>query len=86
MKKVLIVCIALMAMVFSGCSATDKAYGVAKAGYKVGEAVVDVTGYESEKLSNVHKVATTYDEARTVVRGSSNEKKQIVDTLPVSDQ
>ena len=85
MKKVLIVCIALIAMVMAGCSATDKAYGVAKAGYKVGEAVVDVTGYKSEKLSKVHEVATSYDEARTLVR-DQEEKKTVVDTSPVSDR
>ncbi|MBL1294480.1 MAG: hypothetical protein COB61_011510 [Thiotrichales bacterium] len=84
MKKILIGCIVLMAMVLVGCSATDKAYGVAKAGYKVGEAVVDVTGYESEKLSKVHKVASSYDEARTVVR-DTDEKKLDADTSPVSE-
>lgn len=64
-----------MAFAFIGCSATDSAYNATKKVYQVGEAVVEVTGVESDELSNINKVATKYDEARTAVREVQEEKK-----------
>ena len=60
MKKLLMMCIALMAVVFGGCSAT-------------GEVVVDVAGTKSKRLSKVHEVASSYDEVRTTVRDLEKE-------------
>ena len=53
---------------FIGCSATDGIYNAGKKVYIIGENIVEATGIENENLSNINKVAKSYDKARTTIR------------------
>jgi len=75
MKKILIAHIMALAIVLSACSATDGIYNTGKKVYNVGETVVEVSGIESNKLSNIDKVAESYDNARASVRELQDGKK-----------
>lgn len=75
MKKIIIVCIMAVVFAFSGCSATDGIYNTGKKVYNVGEVVVEVTDNNSKTLKKVHKVAESYDDARTSVRELQDGKK-----------
>lgn len=75
MKKIIAILAMTLGLMFGGCSATDNIYGAGKKVYNVGETVVEVTGVESKKLSNIDKVAEAYDEARTSVREVQDGKK-----------
>jgi len=76
MKKIVLVSLGL-GLLFSGC-ATDGAYSVGKKVYKGAKVVVKELPLKEKtmgKLSTVDKVATTYDKARTVVRGQTEKGK-----------
>jgi hypothetical protein len=68
MKKLIISIIFAISIMFIGCSATDGVYNAGKKVYVVGENIVEATGIENENLSNIDKVAKSYDEARTTIR------------------
>lgn len=92
MKKIIVVCIALVAMAlsFNGCSANDRAvkigtavHGMAKAGYSVGGGLL---GESTQKtLETTSKGLDKYGENRKVVRSLQDSKKPIVDTSKVSN-
>ena len=70
---------------FSACTALenggkiDKAYNTGKVIYKAGKTVapiIPMSDKTRDKLKTVDEYATNYDGARTVLRGSFDEKKQ----------
>lgn len=75
MKKIIISIIFAISIMFIGCSATDGVYNAGKKVYNVGEVVVEVTDNDSKTLKKVHKVAESYDDARTSVRELQDGKK-----------
>lgn len=68
MKKLIVSIIFAISIMFIGCSATDGIYNTGKKVYIIGENIVEATGIENENLSNINKVAKSYDEARTTIR------------------
>ena len=59
---------AILAVMFVGCSTMDEPYGKAKAVYGVGKAVYKVQPVKSNSLEALDGVATKYDETRTLIR------------------
>lgn len=72
MKKIMIICIALAAILFNGCSAMDENYGLTKASYELGRSVVGITDINSSTLKSIDEIAKSYDEVRTDIRGYQN--------------
>jgi len=69
MKKIILSLMAIVAMMFVGCSAMDKTYGKAKGVYKAGKVVYEHQPIKSERLEAVGKTAEAYDGLREEVRG-----------------
>lgn len=93
MKKFLIICIALAAVMFSfsGCSANDRVvkvgtavHGVAKAAYPLGKGLLSDKAKDKLEATSGH--LDNYGEKRKVVKDLLNEKKPVADTSPVLDQ
>lgn len=71
----------VLVVLFGGCAANDKVYGVGKAVYGVGKAVapvVPMSDGKREKLEKLDNIAGKYDEARTAVRGSQDDELDII--------
>ena len=66
MKKILIVCIAL---IFGGCSAMDTTYGKGKDVFKAGKTVYEHQPFKSNTVEAVGRTAEAYDGLRTEIRG-----------------
>ena len=72
-------------LLLSGC-ATDKAYSVAKTGYKGGKVAVKALELNKDgKFDKVKKYAETYDEVRVTIRGEQPQKKSLVPTRLKTD-
>jgi NACalpha-BTF3-like transcription factor len=68
MKKIILSLMAILVIMFTGCSVMDEPYSKAKAVYGVGKAVYKVQPVKSNKLEAVDGVATKYDDTRTMIR------------------
>lgn len=74
MKKVILSLIAIMAIIFVGCSAMDKPYNDAKVVYKAGKQIYKIQPIKSVGLEALDKAATSYDKARTLIRENNDSR------------